>query len=121
MNFNRHCLINNNISIPKIAINLYIFYTLNPWLTNLNTDFTLKNCLFGSVKLNKNANPYKYKFSDYGLGFDSRSEFSFTDGSIGKNAIISGADMCSYVHIDNKKKDFLFLLQAQQKDKMILH
>ena len=71
MNFNRHCLINNNISIPKIVINLYIFYTLNPWLT--------KNCLFGSVKLNKNANPYKYKFSDYGLGFDSRSEFSFTE------------------------------------------
>ena len=30
----------------------------------------------------KNANPDKYKFSDYSIGFDSRSEFSFTDGSI---------------------------------------
>ena len=115
MNFNRHCLINNNISIPKIVINLYIFYTLNPWLTNLNTDFTLKNCLFGSVKLNKNANPYKYKFSDYGLGFDSGSEFSFTDGSIGKNAIISGADMCSYVLLIIKRKISYFCCRSNRR------
>ena len=27
----------------------------------LNTDFTLKNCLFGSVKLTKDAYPVKYK------------------------------------------------------------
>ena len=53
--FNEHCLVNNNISIPKIVINLYIFYILNPRLSKLNTDFALKNCLFGSVKLTKNA------------------------------------------------------------------
>ena len=40
MNFNEHCLIQNNISIPKKVINLYIFDTLNPQLRNLNTDFT---------------------------------------------------------------------------------
>ena len=28
---------------------------LNLWLRNLNTDFTLNNSLFGSVKLTKNA------------------------------------------------------------------
>ena len=28
MNFNRHCLIKKNISIPKKLINLYISYTL---------------------------------------------------------------------------------------------
>ena len=27
INFNGHCLINNNIFIPKVAINLYIFLT----------------------------------------------------------------------------------------------
>ena len=53
MTFNEHCLIKNNISIPKKAINLNISYMLNPWLRNLNTDFTLNNCLFGSVKLTK--------------------------------------------------------------------
>ena len=62
-NFNGHCLINNNISIPEKVINLYISYTISPWLRNLNTDFTLNNCLFRSVKLNKNADPDKYKYS----------------------------------------------------------
>ena len=55
MNFNGHCLIKNNISIPKKVINLYISYTLGRQIRNLNTDFTLVNCLFGSVKLTKNA------------------------------------------------------------------
>ena len=27
----------------------------------LNTDFTLKICLYGSIKLTKNADPDKYK------------------------------------------------------------
>ena len=34
MNFNGRCLINNNISIPKKVINLYISHILNPWLGN---------------------------------------------------------------------------------------
>ena len=44
--------------------------------TDLNTDFTLNNCLFGSVKLTKNAEPDKFGYSGYGIGFDSHSEFS---------------------------------------------
>ena len=43
INFNGHYLI-NNISNSKKVINLYISYKLSPWLKNLNTDFTLKNC-----------------------------------------------------------------------------
>ena len=65
--------------------------------------------MFGSVNLTKNADLDKYKYSGYSTGFDSRSEFSFTDGSFGKNAIIFGADMNSSVHIDNKRKDILIL------------
>ena len=61
VNLNGHCLIKNNISIPKKEIKLYIFYKLNPHLTNLNTDFTLNNCLFRSVKVTKNADLDKYK------------------------------------------------------------
>ena len=72
INFNGHCLINSNISIPKKVINLYISYILNPWLRPSNTDFILRNCLFGSVKLTKNADPDKYKYSGYGIRFDSR-------------------------------------------------
>ena len=109
INFNGHCLINNNISNTKKVINLYISYMLSPWLRNLNTDFILKNCLFGSVELTKKADPHKYKYSSYDIGFGSLSEFLFTDGSMGKNVFIFGADMSPSVHIDNKNKDILIL------------
>ena len=111
INFNGHCLINYNISISKKVISLYISFLLNPWLRILNTDFTLNNCLFGDVKLTKNADLDKYKSSGYGIGFDSCSEFSFTDGSMGKNVIIIRADIRSFVHIDNKDKDILILAE----------
>ena len=42
-------------------MNLYIYYTLSPWLRNFNTDFALKICLFKSVKLTENADLDKYK------------------------------------------------------------
>ena len=105
INFNGHCLIKSNTSIPKKVINLHISCKLNPPLRNSNTDFTLNNCLLGSVKLTKNADLDKYKYSGYDKGLDSRSELLFTDGSFGKNVIIFGADMSSSLHIDNKGKD----------------
>ena len=100
-------MINNNISIPEKVIYLYISYILSTWLRNLNTDFTSNNCLFGSVERSNNADPDKHKYSGYGIGLDSRSEFSFTDGSVAKNVIIFEADMSSSAHIDNKNKDIL--------------
>ena len=84
MDFNGHCLIKNDISIARKVINLYVSYTLGPQLRNLNTNFTLANCLFRSVKLPKNPGIDKYKYSGCGIGFDSRSDFLFTDGSYGK-------------------------------------
>ena len=87
INSDGHFLINNNISIPKKLITLYISYTLNPCLRHLNTNFTLNNFLFGSVELIKNAESGKCKYSIYVIAFDSRSEFSFTDGSVGKSVI----------------------------------
>ena len=77
----------------------------------INPDFTLKNCLFRSLKIIKNADSNKYKYSGYSIRYDSCSEFSFTDGSMGKDAIIFGADTSSSVHIDNKYKDTLFLVK----------
>ena len=55
MNFNGHCLIKSNISIPKKVINLYISDRLRLQLRYLSKGFTLCNCLFGSVNLTKNA------------------------------------------------------------------
>ena len=62
-------------------INLYISYRQNPQSRNLNIDVTLKHSLSGSVKLTKNADPDKYKYSGCNIGFDSRLELSFADGS----------------------------------------
>ena len=89
-------------------VNLFVVYELDTWSRDLNTCFTLKDCLFGSVKLTKNADTDKNKYSSYGIGFDSHSAFSLPDGSTGKNFIIFGVDdMNSSVHIDNKGKDNL--------------
>ena len=97
-------MVKNKISVPKKVINLYISYTLGPQLRNLNTDFTLGNCLIGSIKLTKNNDRDKYKYTGYGIGLDFRSEFLFTDGSIGKNITILGFGISSSVHVDNKGK-----------------
>ena len=51
INLYGNCLIKNNVYIPKKVINLCISYTLRPKLRNFCTNFTLGNCLFGSVKL----------------------------------------------------------------------
>ena len=59
--------------LHKNVVNLYISYKLEPWSKHLNIDFTLGNCLFGALKLTKNADPDKYKYTSYGIGFDSCS------------------------------------------------
>ena len=65
-----------------------------------------------SVKLTKNADPDKYKYSGYSIGFDSRSEFSFTDRGMRKNIIVFGVDMSSSMHFDNKNKNILILCEG---------
>ena len=97
------------------VVSLFIIYELDRLSRDLNIDFPLKDCLFGAVKLTKDADPDKYKYSGYGIGFDLRSEFSFTDGSMGKNGIIFGADMSSSVHIDNTTKSILILTKGPIK------
>ena len=107
--FNEQCLINNSISIPKKVTNLYSYCILSRWLGNSNTDFTLNIRSFRSADLTKNAEPDKYKYISHSIGCDSRSEFSFTDGSMVKNGVIFLDDMSLYVHIDNNYKDVLIL------------
>ena len=77
------------MSIPKKVINLYISYALGAQLKTVNTDFTLVNCLFGSVRIWKKC--------------------------YGKNVIIFGPDMSSSVHFDNKAKDILIIGEEPTK------
>ena len=83
------------------------------WSQELNAKFTLKDCLFGNVKITKNADSNKYFYSGYGIAFNSRSLFSIPNFDWGKNVIIFGVDMCSSVHANNKNKDVLILGKVQ--------
>ena len=50
--------------------------------------------MFGAVKLTKNTDFNKYKYSGYGIGFDAPRSFSLSDGSgFGKNVIIFDVDI----------------------------
>ena len=62
-----NCLSLSSISLHQNVVNLYISYTLSTYSRDLNTYFTLGNCLFGSVKLIKNADPDKYGYRDYNI------------------------------------------------------
>ena len=78
-------------------------------VTRFKLWFYFKELIIWIVKLAKSEDPNKFLYSGYSIGFDSRSEFSFPDGSMGKNIITFEVDMNSSVHIDNKKKDTLIL------------
>ena len=95
--------------VHKHVVNLYISYELDIWSNDLNTDFLLGNCLLGAVKLSRNVDPDKYRYSGYGIGFDARSDVDWSDGCKGKNIIIFGADMSSSTHIDDKNKYIIVL------------
>ena len=69
-------------------LNLFTVYELDTWSRDLNTDFTLKDCLSGAVKVTKNADPDKYAYTGHGIGFNLLSGLSLSDSSIGKNVII---------------------------------
>ena len=69
----------------------------------------MENYLFGAVKLTKNADIDKYKYSGYGIEFDSKGSFSDPSGGFGKNVIIFGADMSSSAHANNKTRSILVL------------
>ena len=75
----------------KTIVNSYIVYELSKSLNSF--DLALKNCLFGAVKLTKNVDIDKHKYSGYGIGFDARGTFSFSIGGQAQNIIIFGADM----------------------------
>ena len=73
LKFTGSCLKQDKASFtPNNVVNLHIVYELDRWSQDLNAKSTLKDCLFGTVEITKNAYPNKYSYSGYGIGFDSR-------------------------------------------------
>ena len=61
----------NSVLIQKLfsslysnfILNLYIVYELNNWPLHPTDNFTLKNCLFDTVNLTKNADKSKFSYN----------------------------------------------------------
>ena len=107
--FTGSCLKEPNIWYTHGTIaKTYIVYELGG-CSPRRDDPTLKNCLFGAVTLTKNADINKSGYFGYGIGFDRRTSFFFPRGGFGQNILISGTDMSSSAHIDNRKKDIFVL------------
>ena len=106
--FNKGCLKQGKISFNHgKVVNIYTVYEIDRSV-KISSYPTLENSLLGAVKLTKHVDIDLYKDSGYGIGLD-RKGFFFTGDEAGKNVIISGVDMSSSSHIDNKKKYFLIL------------
>ena len=88
-------------------VKIFVVYRIAP--TIKDSSVTLQNCLFGAVKSTKNADIDKYKYSRYGIGFDSRGSYSHSSGGYGRYVIIFGADLSSSSNANNKTRCHLVL------------
>ena len=91
------------------TVNIYIIYEINLWNYVDSSDPTLKNSLFSVVKLLKNVDIDKYKYSGYGFLCDMKGTLGFPATRFGRNVIIFGVDMSLFANIDNKKKYILII------------
>ena len=107
--FNGSCLKQDKVTYRHgTLVNIYIVYEISKNYS-ISSYPTLENCFFGAVSLTKNADIDQYKYSDCGIGFDRKGEFSFGSRRFGKNCIIFGADMSSSSHANNKRNNILVL------------
>ena len=91
----------------KKIVNIYVVYEITSFHCRNNYP-TLTNVSFGAVKLTKNVDIDKDKYSGYGIGFDGKGFYSIGN-EIGRNVIIFGVNMDSSTNLDNKGKDILIL------------
>ena len=83
----------NDIIAGGPIVNIYIVYKTSP--KTINSNFVFKSFLFGAIKITNttNCDTDKWQYSGYGIGFDSKGEFTHPDGGDGRNVIIIGADL----------------------------
>ena len=74
---NGSCLKAGRVSyILNTIINFYNAFEINPWQWYVQISFTLRNFLFGAVKLTKNSELDKYFYFWYGISFHVPGTFS---------------------------------------------
>ena len=101
-------ILNINKVISIGVINIYVVYKLDPISSTRNTDYTIQNALFGTMKITKNTDSSKNNYTGYGLYFDEGGEFGhtvrkghFDCTTNAKNVIIFGVVLTS-VHATNR-------------------
>ena len=110
VNFNGNLIKQNKVTCNHGSIvNIYVVYRLTPKNNLGGIGPTLQNCLFGAVKLTKNADIGKYKYSGYGIAFGSRGSFTHPSGGYGRNIIIFGADLLNSTHANNRARSIVVL------------
>ena len=89
-------------------VNIYITYKISS--IDNNSSIVLINCLFGAAQINtKSIDTERHMYSGYGICFNSTGSYTHPDGSIGRNAVIIGADMAESKHNTNKTENILIL------------
>ena len=100
--------------MTKIVI-VYIVYDLDALLKNPINNLKYKNCLFGTINIVKISDKRKYVYSGYGITFDSACSRSF-DRDFARNVIIFDVDDGSSSYSDNRKNNFLILIEGPTYD-----
>ena len=74
--FDGSVLRQNRIARFGSIVNIYIVYRLASGTNNSN--IVQENCLFGAMEIKNTSNPDpdKYKYSGYGIGFDSKASYT---------------------------------------------
>ena len=99
----------------NIILSLNIVYELHNWPCNPTNNFPLKNCLFGTVKLARNATNSKFTYNGWIIAFDG--EFSLSFGNdFARNGVIFDVDNSSSFHTEIIKKIIFLVLGAQPTD-----
>ena len=108
--FNNPVLVKKNSSVlySNFILNLYIFYESDNWMCNPISNFTLKNCLFATVKLVISAVKSKFTYNGQRIAFDGEGSWGFGN-DFARNVIVFDVDNSSSFHTNNRKNNVLVL------------
>ena len=81
---------------------------MNTWPRNPTNNFTIKNCLFGTVKLVRNTIKCKFTYNVQVIVFDEVGSQSFCH-DFARNVANFGFYNSLSSHTDNRKNNFLVL------------
>ena len=92
------------------VINVYIVYKLYPNSRFRSDTYTVRNALFGGVKITKNAtDTSKHKYEGYGICFGEGGMFSMGNINNGRNVLIFGVHENSVAHTNNKANNIFIM------------